>query len=528
MTGMKVVAPRPDEKNLHQKTAVNLFLFLLCLYLLTASGLNISWSDVSQARLAVLKSIIYDHNLRVPPALGLQGPDGGWYSLYGIGSVLVSLPFALISALLGIAPEHILSLLNQVVGASTAVMIFFFCGMLGYSRRSSLLVALFYGAGTIAWYYAKDPGDHAIETFFLLSSFFAAVRWRMHGKARWMLLSGGALGWALLMRWTTLLAAPGLGLLLLSSADGRKLREFLRRAALFGTGVLPFVVIALWYNHYRYGSIFETGYGLLASRNEVRHFSGTSFAVGLAGLLMSPGKGYFYFSPIAALSLVSWRGFARRHLLLALGFSLTILLHVLVFAKYVYWSGDWAWGPRYLVVLTPLIMIPVASFLDAPETAGVRGKRLIAFLFLVSALVQLASVTVNHYRYFYYLHYHDGVEFFQASGKGVPTIQEPPDETYFNPRQSQLLLQFVFIKDMARSFLPGDSAGHSWLASVPDLEKKVFLSVPDFWWCYLLAVKDNPIGCILAFLLLIYCAISAVRLRRLLSPTSVGAQGATE
>ena len=65
-----------------------------------------------------------------------------------------------------------------------------------------------------------------------------------------------------------------------------------------------FAGLVLWYNYYRFGSIFETGFQLLAAKTGIDFFSGTLFLTGLRGLLTSSGKGFFYCSPIAIFFLL--------------------------------------------------------------------------------------------------------------------------------------------------------------------------------------------------------------------------------
>lgn len=37
---------------------------------------------------------------------------------------------------------------------------------------------------------------------------------------------------------------------------------------------------------------------------------------------------------------------------------------VLLYGKMLYWSGDYAWGPRYLTFIVPLLLLPAAVLLD--------------------------------------------------------------------------------------------------------------------------------------------------------------------
>jgi hypothetical protein len=51
---------------------------------------------------------------------------------------------------------------------------------------------------------------------------------------------------------------------------------------------------------------------------------------------------------------------------------------VLLYARYLFWSGDWAWGPRYLVFALPVLLLPAAELFRVGARADddVAGPRL--------------------------------------------------------------------------------------------------------------------------------------------------------
>src|SRR6266702_3448772 len=148
-------------------------------------------TDVGTARIEVAKSIVERFDLSIPPGtgLGIQGADGREYSLFSIGSVLIALPFYLIGKLAGGPPANVVSIMNQLAGAATVVVVFLFCSSMGYTRRASLSASIFYGLGTFAWYYAKDPGDHTLETLFALLSVYSMYRYATCSKLHYLSLS---------------------------------------------------------------------------------------------------------------------------------------------------------------------------------------------------------------------------------------------------------------------------------------------------------------------------------------------------
>jgi hypothetical protein len=123
-----------------------------------------------------------------------------------------------------------------------------------------------------------------------------------------------------------------------------------------------------WYNHARWGSAFSSGYGRVTEG-----FWNEHVLVGLWGQFFSPGKSVFLYAPPLLLSLLGvgrlWRH--RRHV--AVATALVVAPVILVYARYLFWSGDWGWGPRYLVFALPVFLIPAAEvFGAAPATTPAR------------------------------------------------------------------------------------------------------------------------------------------------------------
>ena len=160
---------RVDKNSEVRHVAFTLFVFFVLIYLLTASVLIFYYIDAGKLHIEVTRSLIERFDLSVPERIGMRGADGRYYSWLGIGFALLDTPFYVIGKLIGTS-EIVFSLINQIIGAATVVLIFLFSIRLGYSRRASILVSVLYGLTTIAWPLSKQPFDHVVETFFVLLS----------------------------------------------------------------------------------------------------------------------------------------------------------------------------------------------------------------------------------------------------------------------------------------------------------------------------------------------------------------------
>jgi hypothetical protein len=109
---------------------------------------------------------------------------------------------------------------------------------------------------------------------------------------------------------------------------------------------------------------------------------------GLAGLLFSPTRGLFVFSPFLLFLVLAWRHLpkdrAERGLTLAL--SAGVVLQLLLYAK-TDWRAGMSWGPRFLTDLLPLLV-----WMLVPVVAALRRLGRLCFLLAVGAAVVFEAV----------------------------------------------------------------------------------------------------------------------------------------
>lgn len=508
----------PTENTDVNSIAFKVYILFFSIYFLTNSAFAPTYIDVGHLRMEVARSIVERFDISVPTGLGIQGIDGKEYSWFPIGSVLLSLPFYLAGKLCGVPSEKFVSVMNQLISAGSVTLVFLFCRRLAHSNRSSFLTSFCYGLGTMAWKYSKEPGDHAIETFFILLSVYFAYDFSRNRTVSRLLISALSLGFAIITRSTSVLILPPLLFMAtygIFKSKGFKAgaREALRTIGICSTILIPFLGLCFWYNHARFGNIIESGYGLMATRLGIEYFAGTSMLTGLHGLLASPGKGFFYYSPIAVLFFFSIGSFARKHAITAVAFVAIIIMYILLYAKYKFWHGDFAWGPRYIFVLLPFFVIPIAALFDSPGLRKGIPKLLALLLFLLSFAIQLGSVSVFSYKYLILLQTAQGSNLVEYSGKGSRSIIVPPMETYFDWRRSPVMANFKFMEEMARTTGDGKFAGLSFKAPTFGLSRMdPGMDMYDFWWFQQYVISRNYSWLILGACLIAISLIHALKL----------------
>jgi hypothetical protein len=383
---------------------LSLFALLFSIYLLTFSGVYHSSDEMSM--LAVTDSLArrgaWDIELLrwMGEQQGSFGPDGYLYSRKGIGMTLAALPhywLALQSQSLG--NVQVAMLTNGLVTTLTSALVYLLLRRLRYNSAVSVLAALAFGLGTMAWPYARYLFSESLAGLGLMLSFYFLVRFRDEQDRASLLWAGAGLGIALLARLNNAIVAPFLGLLLLVylyRQHGWNWKRWIGPVVLYGLPVLLALAIVGWYNWLRFGNALTTGY-----LPEERF--ATPFFEGLYGLTFSPGKGFFWYNPILFVALVAWPAFFRRHRSEALLAAAVVLGNVAFYAPWYLWWAGHAWGPRFLVTMLPFAALSLAPALEAASRR--RGLALaLGALALLSVVVQMLGVAVDFNLYLEDIH----------------------------------------------------------------------------------------------------------------------------
>jgi hypothetical protein len=138
-----------------------------------------------------------------------------------------------------------------------------------------------------------------------------------------------------------------------------------------------------WFNYIRFGSIWNFGYAS-------ERFGGPFFK-NLEGVLFSPGRSPFVYSPILLLAIPGAWLLSRKERILTLLCLMIIAAYIFTVARVFNWAGGTSWGSR---LLTPTV--PLFGVLLAPAIDYVWRNRLIAvaavFLGLAGLGVQVLAL----------------------------------------------------------------------------------------------------------------------------------------
>lgn len=394
--------------------ALLLFLAFQGLFVLTASGRVTRVAD--ELEVYCQAESLWDHGTQAVDQVprqaffGALGRGGHQYAPYGPATAFLVLPHhalgRAVAAVAGVerAPgglerlvpwrelvAAITSLATATWAALAVVGLFRAATALGADARRAALAAALLGGATFLWPYG---------TFFYAEPLSAALLvWfvALHLEGR-PLLAATALGAAFLIKSTNLVLAPALALLpayralgpLRPVARDGLLRALRAAAPALAATTLAALVHAEW-NAWRFGDPTQFGYDWgeqLRPGDAPRPFLLSELPRGLFGLLLSPGKSLLLFAPPLLLALPRARALWRHEpavALAALGAGATSLL---LFASYFYWEGGYAFGPRHLLPVLPLLLLPLACG-PAPRRAA-----LVAVV-VVGVTVQALGTTVS-------------------------------------------------------------------------------------------------------------------------------------
>jgi hypothetical protein len=357
------------------------------------------------------------------PEFGIHGRDGKLYTYYGMGQSLLMLPADIVGTYLALLPAFadydvdpgVKSIVvsystNILVNVLTALVCFRLLRMLCFTTRQSIAGVLALLFCTTHLHYTQNMMENNYIMLLTLVGLTFQYEWLLTGNRRVLLIGSAAFGLNLLTRLTTGLdlIAGGVFLLLLSWFDGVRGRELLQRFLSYVKVAAPvyafLVLIDRWYQYHRFGSWTNTYVSVFAQEMRMLNPSlpasypwETPFHVGFFGALFKPEKSIFLFDPLLLLTiLVSallWKRLRRDVKAYVIAAFLLLIAYICFYAKYTVWSGDFAWGDRYVSTAAGL-----AAFISVPLLLRHRrqlGRLVWAIglaLIAISCAIQVASL----------------------------------------------------------------------------------------------------------------------------------------
>ena len=273
------------------------------------------------------------------------------------------------AGLIDIRAVHAPGLMAAVTSAllvALAVAFAFLIARQQLSSERSLLLAIGFGAGTGLWSTASQTlWQHETAIFGLTLAVLALARGAALSAPRdgtavrpaplpWKVFAaaGLALGLAAGAR---LQLAPAVVVLLVGTFVIFGLRACAVASAAAAVILIPVLIV----NYQWFGTIVGAA-PLLELRHSSVHRTSSTFVFGIegfAGLLVSPNRGLFVFSPVVIVALLGIPGIVRGGARsMAAWVCLAGAAQYTLYALYSVWWGGHTYGPRYLLDVLPLLL----------------------------------------------------------------------------------------------------------------------------------------------------------------------------
>lgn len=453
---------------LRRWTAFWLFIGFSAVYIALTRGHFISTDEISVYQATA--SLCQRGNLSIETTDAnnrVAGRGGYFYGIANAGQSVAALPLYGTGKLLGVAlgdgagarwrdllagprieeNEHkrwggqieifFVNLFNAFATALLCALFFLFSLRTGASARYSIAATLLLGLTT---YIAPLSGgffQHSSEALLTFIAFYFLFRDAEEPDVRKRIAAGAVIVLMVQFRFASAVAIPALlgfhGWIVWRRNRPSTSRAFAEATPLLASTALAFAAHAA-VQYLKFGTIWFTG-----NYDKVR-FDASLFT-SLRGFLISPGQSIVLFTPLLVLTPWTFRTFIRRFPAASVFVLAEAAICLIAFGKNHYWHGMWHFGPRYLSPLVPLLMLPLALWM---QERGRRVWSVIAPLALAGLWIQLIHIFVN----FWYVALHE--RYLEA---------RPEWNFLFDLKSSQVVAH-------SRALLAGDSRVDMWLINV--------------------------------------------------------------
>ncbi|PIR59484.1 MAG: hypothetical protein COU68_05270, partial [Candidatus Pacebacteria bacterium CG10_big_fil_rev_8_21_14_0_10_45_6] len=373
-----------------------LFTFFWSFFLFFSSGIVESQDGLQY--LAIARQIYYNHTVAMPDAkypndnihMNVNiGKDRKDYAPTGLGFSLAYLPAVALedvfNRLAGLSPTQNFpldndwpimlfgSMTNAFFGALFVTVFFYYLRSFKFNNKTAFLLSFVLFISSNLFVYSKFGYAHLMFTSFLLLAFFCIRKYKLTTKKYWLLFAGSAYGVVVISyNPTFLFSLPALGLYYVSAVNWKKwqatssLLKNIASDVIWGIiGVVPWSALYFYFNWVRFDGILSTSYGSGAISAPTLPPAFVLFE-GVWGLLFSPGKSIFLFTPILLIPILFWFKLQRK-------WWPELVAGLILFFVYLYfigslvggvdyypWHGESCFGPRYMLPIIPFVLLIAA------------------------------------------------------------------------------------------------------------------------------------------------------------------------
>lgn len=328
-----------------------------------------------------------------------QTPNGKVYSPYGIGMILIQVPFFIVGYLIAkVLPQipqdystlFFVAMTNVFIISLICLLFYHLARLFKFNPSRSLYLTIALGICTFLFPFARQGFIEPLTILGIYTALFFLFRWQRQPKLYFIIIAGIAYGWAILTRFDCIMYFPFiLGYIYYTKKTFRGKHE----ALVFSLLSAAAVFLVLCYNFFRFGNFLNFGYH--GQFEEYLSFSPINILNNLYALLLSPGSALVFYAPVIGLAVFGIKPFLRRFTPEGILMGCIVIINILyicVLARF--FNGGLVWGPRYNLLSIPTLVLVAGSGIDFIKRIRLRRYILVGVLVL-GFLFQMPSVLVN-------------------------------------------------------------------------------------------------------------------------------------
>ena len=401
------------------------------------------------------KSLVYQGHFSIDEKIpGLvKGKDGKFYSVGGLGWTLVLVIPVWLNKTLGGSInniEFVANFANPFLAFCLLIVLSKLYSLISKNKNIGLIVAFIIVFSTNLLPLAKHSFAHMLSILAITTAVYFGLKYSQTKKKKNLIFSGLFFGLLVISyNYSFVLVSFALFLILL-------IKKSLNPKIIINwfIGVIPLVILFFIYNYFRFGNIFESGYTVNTGGGDLA--LPASFYDGFWGLLLSPGKSIWVYSPILIYSFYLAIKNFKKNWVDSL-FLIILTINVVFYARLAFWSGELSYGPRYLATI-----IPFGGLVLANRWKQIN-KKIMVGLILVGLWVQLVGISIPYTKQY---EWYD-MEFMCVGSQGLTRKGE---------------LDYWSIGEFVPRYSPPYRLKRKLVENWSNLIFKKDGELPDFWW----------------------------------------------
>lgn len=351
----------------------------------------------------------------------IEGIDGKIFSVTGLGYSLSLLPAVVfedfflnvtnVEPITAFPLQHdwpvllFASMTNAFWGAVLVVGMVQYFEVLKIDRKRAIFLTLLLFISSNLFVYAKHTFAQMMFTAALFHTFLQVKVFSLSDEKKHLMYAGLWYGIVVISyNLTYTFPIIPLGLFYVVSTKKDLSLQSVKKICVEGVvgllGLLPFLGLYKWFNTVRFGSHFadSVSSGVTQSLSLPPAYV---IVEGFWGLLFSPGKSIFLFTPVLIVLVLFWFKLKRQLLPEIIAAASLFLIYLWFIGTllggedFLVWHGDSSWGPRYLLPTLPLFLILCGFILTQ---LSVWQKRLVVYPLLISGLLISILGTILPYQ----------------------------------------------------------------------------------------------------------------------------------